>query len=156
MFDKKAVTELTSFVFITLIVVVASSTAYLISTSYLESNIGKLDRDKMESNLQKMKMETERMISFDNTTVSFPIDFNTGLLVFDDNQIFYQSIVAFEDSGTYCFSGLCYQGSSGFERLYVNLSDSYTFQNNLSLDPGSYVIILKTKKDENQFQIRFR
>lgn len=156
MFNKKAVSEVTSFIFLTLVIVVASTSAYFVSNEYLEDTVSKLDRDRMENYLKKIRVELDSITNFDNATRNFAIEFNSGSLVFNNSQVFYQSEVEFSDTDTYCFNGLCYLGVGGFERIYVNLSGSYEYASSLALEPESYIIIFKNRKSQNEIQVKFR
>lgn len=154
--SKKAVSELTSFVFITLIIVIASTSAYIVANNYLGNTLSTLDRDNMESYLKRMQRDVSLLTTFDNHTISFPIEFRTGELRFESNQVYFQSEVLFEESDTYCFSNICYQGIGGFERIYFNLTGNYTFQTDTELEPSDYIIILQHRKTDEEIQLRFR
>lgn len=154
--SKKGVTELTSFVFITFIIIVASTTAYVISNSYLDDTIKVIDRDNMEIYMKKLNKHMSRVTTFDNTTYSFSVKFNTGQLRFVDNQIYYQSEIEFEDSDTYCYGNVCYMGVAGFERIYTNLTSPYSFSTNQTLEPDDYILIFQNRKEQNEVRLRFR
>ena len=106
--SKKAVSESTSFILLTLIVVLFSSVAYFYLNGELKENVAKIDRNSMELNLKKFDFVTRNIMSFDNSTISYPISYKTGALIFQGNQLIYQSVVEYSDTNINCFSEICY------------------------------------------------
>ncbi len=156
MFSKKGVSELVSFVFITLIVVIASTSAYVVSKHYIEDSLSEIDRASMEKNLKKLDREIDELVAYDNATSSIPISFNTGELSFNTTNVSFQTFESYNASETYCLNSLCYQNIGGFERMSIGLPSNYQFSENLSLSPGTYLIILSHSKAENKIYVRYR
>lgn len=153
--NKKAVSEITSFVLITLIVVISSTAAYLFSKNLIADNLAELDSKNMNIYLKKIYYETKELSSFDGSSLSIPITFKTGQLIFVNNSLYYQSQNAYS-GGDYCFEILCTQNKVGFERKYINLSNSYNFANNLTLNPGTYTLLFKHIKNESKISVTFK
>lgn len=154
--NKKAVTEITSFVFLTFIVVVISMSAYFILQNVLNDNLATFDRNNAEIFLKKFDQKSKEVMSFDNTSGVIEFSFTKGNLEFQDNQLIYQSLVKYDDSNTTCFNGICYFAINGYERFYYNLSSSYVFENNLSLVPGNYILMLTNIKNGKKINVKIR
>ncbi len=154
--NKKAVTEITSFMFLTLIVIVVSFTAYFALNNYLNDNINTFDRNSAEIFLKKFKQESTGIMSFNNATTTMSFSFTKGILKFNGSQISFQSLVLYNDNSTVCFNDICYESDGSSERLYYNLSNGYSFSDNFSLIPGNYFLSLVNKKNENEIQIKVR
>lgn len=153
--NKKAISEVTSFVLITLIVVIASLSAYVFSKNMISDNLSDIDNKNMNIYLKKMYYSTSEITSFDGSSLSFPISFKTGQLIFVNNSVYFQTQSVY--SGTnYCFDSLCYLNNSGFEKKYFNLSNSYQFSTNLTLNPGTYTIMFKNIKNVSQISVTFK
>lgn len=154
--NKKAVAEVTSFVFLTLIVVVISLSAYFILQNVLEDNLAVFDRNNAEVFLKKFDQKSIELMSFDNTSVIMDFSFTKGNLEFTDNQIIYQSLLKYDENTTTCFNGICYYAINGFERFHYNLSSGYIFNNNISLTPGNYVLMLTHIKNGKKIDVKVR
>jgi len=153
--NKKAISEITSFVLITLIVIVSSTMAYLFSKNLIDENLAELDGKNMEIYLKKIYYETNEISSFDGSSISIPISFKTGQLVFVNNMVYYQTLNSYSGSD-YCFDILCSQNKEGYERKYVNLTTPYQFSNNLTLDSGTYILLFKHLKNESKIIVTFK
>ncbi len=154
--EKRAFSELTAFVLITLFVVLASISVYFYAKSALQNNLEEYDRNAMEQTLKAAYVHIENIKRFDQATVSFPLHFSKGLVIFNETSLIYQSLKALPDNNTLCFSSLCYEGFGGSERLFFNLSDSYNFSQNFSLSPGYYYITFKNEKNTSLINVSFR
>lgn len=154
--NKKAVTELVSFILLTLTIVVACIFAYFFSKSYLDDNLEKFDRDNMEIFLKKFDQKTQEILTFDDSKISLNLYFRKGLITFNDNQIYYQSLSEFSSDLNYCLDNICYLNNGGFERIILNLTSPYVFYTNFTLTPDSYLITLKNIKNENKIEITFK
>lgn len=153
--NKKGVTELISFVLITLLVVISSTSAYFFSKSYMDSDLQILDRDNFNLFFKKFELKTLKIQNFDRSMTSIDIYFSKGKLFFKGNQIYYNSLVKINGNG-FCMDNLCSQNIGGFERVSLNLSNSYTFENNFSLTPGRYIIIMENIKNESKIRVTFK
>lgn len=154
--NKKAVTEITSFIFLTLLVVTMSLLAYYILTGILENKVSEFDRNNMEDLLNKLDYKLTKLQSFENSSLSFPINFRSGTLVFSGNQIRYNSLISYENEEDYCFSDLCYVSTNGFETIYFNLSNSYIFNSNFSLVSGTYNLFFINSKNDGEIKVVIR
>lgn len=155
LFNKKAVSEVTSFVLITFIVIIASTSAYIFSKNLISDNIANIDNNNMVIYLNKISITTNEITSFDGSSLSFPITFKTGQLIFVNNSVYYQSQIIFTGSN-YCINSICYLNNGGYERKYLNLSNSYKFSNNLTLNPGAYTLLFKNIKNVSQISVTFK
>ena len=153
--SKKGVSELISFILITLVVAIVSSVAYLFANGLLESNAEKLDEDKMESVIRQFAKQSSEVMAFDGSSSSITFSFNSGLLYFTGNSVAYQSLVRATDSETTCFT-ICYTALEGSSRLYYNLSNSYSFDKNLTLSPGEYIVTITNNKNASELILSFR
>lgn len=153
--NKKAVSELISFILITLIVAIVSSVAYLFANNLLETNAQKLDEDKMESVLRQFAKHSSEVQAFDGTASSITFSFNSGLVSFNDNAIIYRSLARASDSETTCFT-ICYSSTEEFSTLYYNLTNNFTFDKNLTLSPGEYIVTITNNKNASELRLSFR
>lgn len=152
---KKAVSEITSFVLITLIVVVASTTTYVFSKNLIDNNIADLDTSNMEKYMKKFYFDINEISSFEGSSLSVPISFKTGNLIFVNNSIYYESMSEYTGSD-YCLDITCYQNNGGYEKMYINLTGSYKFKENITLSPGTYTLLFKHLKNESKISITFK
>lgn len=150
-FNKKAISELLSFILIILLIIVASTSAYLFSDNYLNDKISNLDYNNMKLNLNKMDYLINNIQNLDSSSSSIGISFSKGELSFENNQVKYQSLVS--SSGDLCLDTICYKDNNGFDLLYINLSNSYNFDKNLSLTPGNYILSFKNLKNVSKIKI---
>jgi len=151
--NKKSMTEIISFVLITLIIVVASISAYVFSKSSLEKNINSVDYSKMTKNLNLFSQKIKKISAFQDSQMSFDFSFKIGQLNFKDNQVNFQTMKKVDSSFNYCEGVVCFKSENNYERIYINLTDSYSFDHNLSLVPGNYILTFKNIKNETKIQI---
>lgn len=155
MFSKKAVSEITSFLFITLLIVVSSTTAFFVLKEIFDSQVNEIDRNTVEIDMKKMVRAIDSIKNFENSSTSASLYFRSGQFVFRNNQAYYQSLYDFETTMKNCFNNICYYGVGGYERLYFNLSDSYTFKEEIVLDPGHYDLFFRNLKGASEIEVRF-
>lgn len=153
--NKKAVSELISFILITLIVAIISSVAYLFANNLLETNAQELDEDKMESVLRQFAKHSSEVQAFDGTVSSITFSFNSGLVYFNGDAIIYRSLARATDSETTCFT-ICYTSNEGYSTLYYNLTNNFTFDKNLTLSPGEYIVTITNNKNASELILSFR
>lgn len=153
--NKKAVSEIISFVLITLIVVVSSTLSYLFAKNLIDENLYALDSKNMNIYLKKMYYTTNEISSFDGSSSSFEVSFRTGELRFINNSINYQSLSKYAGSNI-CLNMICNIGVEGYEVLSTNLSGNYKFSNNINLSPGTYTILFKNIKNESKIAITYK
>ena len=110
----------------------------------------------MEINIKKMDIKINQISTFENSSSTLPVEFMVGEMRFYNNQVYYQSLISYEDSEHLCFNNICYYGESGYERIYYNLSDSYLFNQNITLLPGQYFLIFTHNKNASKINIEFR
>ncbi|MCA9459669.1 MAG: hypothetical protein KC550_03930, partial [Nanoarchaeota archaeon] len=104
--NKKGVTELTSFVLLTFLITVASTSAYVFSKNFMDDNLAVLDLDNMDSYLSEFSQRSGEIMNFQDSQTLINVEFKTGELSFSSNQIKYQSLVEYEGDEA-CFSVLC-------------------------------------------------
>ncbi len=153
--SKKGVAEVTTFVLLTLLIVVSSIVSYTFSRSILDERVAKIDLDNFDSYMKKMSIKISQIQNFDDSSVGLEISFNKGELNFEDNRIYYTSLVEYVGNN-YCFDDICVENINGYERIYTNLSNSYIFRDNLSLIPGSYLLLFKNYKNESKISVTFK
>lgn len=154
--NKKALVESTTFISLTLLVLSMSLIAYFFLSGFLESSLYSFDRDAMEVYLKKVDSITQEVMSFDNSSASMSISFNSGALLFQGNAIIYQSLVEYDDSTVICFDSICYVEQNDFERIYLNLSNSYDFSNDLTITPGDYILTFVNQKNASKIKVLIR
>jgi len=150
--DKKALVEITSFVLLTLLIVIASSSAYIYSNKLIDKTISKNDRDNAENYIKLIKEKIDLISNFEDATSSININFKKGELNFKDNQVSYQSLERYYGE-TICFDDICYEEVEGFEKIYFNLSSPYIFTQNISMDSNLNKITFKNIKNESKIQV---
>ncbi|MFW6009303.1 MAG: hypothetical protein ACOCP8_08585 [archaeon] len=147
--NKKGFSEIISFLLILLLVILVSIIAYNYSLYMIDEKIGQMDIQNAESNLKQIKHNIEEIQNFNTATFSVNINFKYGSYIFEDNQIFYYSN-RHSSGEDYCINDICYIQSEGYKIVYLNLSNSYNFQENFSLSPGSYYLSFKNLKNESK------
>ena len=149
--NKKAVSEIISFVLLTLIVATASIIAYLFSTNLIDDTISKSDRDNMVIYLKKVDQKISSIINFEDSTTSLNLNFYKGTIIIENKTISYQSTEKYTGSSL-CISKLCYDNLNGFEKISYNLTTPYEFDKNYSIDPGNFKITFKNMKNVSKIQ----
>ena len=153
--QKKGMTELVSFVLLTLLIVLASTSAYYFSKDFIDDNVAELDERKMKLVLKKIYYKTLEISSFENASSSLEIYFNKGELAFKGNSVYYQSLIPLYGDGV-CIDFLCQQNVGGFSRHNISLTSPYSFSENITLAPGHYTIFFKNNKNESKISIKFK
>lgn len=154
--NKKAVSEITSFLFLTMIVVSGSIASYFVLSEIMENDVAKYDRDNMFTFLKKLSYDINNIQVFDGSSTSISVYFRTGELRFSGNKANYLSSIEFSGNNEYCEGNVCYYSDGGYERLYLNLSSPYTFKDNLTLTPGYYVLYFKHEKNGSKVQVKIK
>lgn len=154
-FNKKAVSDILSFVLLLFIILIVSISAYTFSKSQLNSDLTQIDVNNMNNFLFYFSNSFSSLFGFDNSQISKSISFNSGSLVFENNYIYYQSLIKMDSNLDFCKGLICYNNVGGFQRIYYNLSNNYYFKNNLSLTPGSYTLSFKNIKNESKIEVLF-
>lgn len=153
---KKAITEMISFVLLTLLIVVASSTAYFFSQSLLDSHLAERDEENMAHSLSKMNHKISQLTRFDGSTQAITVSFSTGQLHFKQDQVIYNSLVSYSANEEICKNLYCIDSHSGHSKLYFSLPGSYIFSRELKLSPGTYFLTISNKRGENEIDIIFK
>ena len=153
--NKKAMSEIISFVLITLLIVIFSTITYLFAKDVINERVNEVDLKNMNTFFKKMNFQTTEIQNFDEESYSIPINFRSGVLIFIDNHVKYQSQVSFEGN-SYCFEDLCHESINEYELIYYNLSNGYTYDKEFMLYPGNYMLFLKNSKNESEIQITIK
>ncbi len=153
--NRKALTEVLSFVLLTLIIIAASVSAYIFSKNQLYNSLSNFDLERMDSNFNQVYYNLDSIQSFDNSQVSNYFVFNYGTLEFVDNQLRYRSMVEYYNDSGFCLLNVCSISDNGYEIIYFNLTNGYSFKENLSLLPGRYALGFRNLKNESKIQIIF-
>jgi len=151
--NKKGISEVISFVLLTLVVVVASTSAYFFSTNLIDNSLSKNDLGNSKIYLEKMTYKIDSIMNFQDSSTSMNLEFNSGRFYFQGNQIYYQSTLEYLGNN-FCFAKICVENIGGFERKYFNLSNSYVLKNNFSLVPGLYKLTFSNIKNESKLLVR--
>lgn len=151
-YNKKAFSEIISFGLITMLIIVSSIAAYLFSTEMLDRNIVRLDLENMRSNLKNINYKMSEISQFDGSSFSVNVDFNKGLLVFEGNEVKYVSLSKY-DGEEYCEYNVCYNSFLGYEEIYFSLPGTYSYYEDVTLNPGRYVLRFKNIKDGEKIRI---
>ncbi len=154
-FKKKAMTEIISFTFILLVVIVAALTAYIYSKQIIESTAREYEKENIISFFKKFSQKESQIKRFDNFAVSMDLNFREGLVYFRGNQIVYISRLDYAGPTT-CLNDICYSSQDGGEVIYYNLSGDYEFYHNFSLQSGNYQFTITNLKNDEKFRISFK
>lgn len=150
--DKRGVSEITSFVLLTLIVVTSSIFAYTYSKGSIDRKFIRMDIDNAKSYFKKIHYDLLEIKNFEGATFGMDISFHKGVWIFEGSNLYYQSENKYVGSD-YCFTEVCYTSRSGFEMAYINLSSGYVFAQNFTLTPGNYMLIFKNVKNESKVEV---
>jgi len=153
--NKKGFAEITSFALLTLVVIIAATTAYTFSKSILEKNIIDQDKKNMEIQLKKLSQKLDSISNFQDSTTSMDISFNKGKLMFKDNQVLYQSQNQY-GGGEFCINIVCTKSQNELEVLYINLKSPYNFAANSTFTTGSYTFTFTNLKNESKIVTNFQ
>jgi hypothetical protein len=151
--NKKAFSEITSFVLLFSIIAIASTVAYTFSKGVIDDKTSEIDAANALSYLKKFNEKIGEIKTFEDSTFSINLNFKTGQYIFQEDKIFYYSMIDYTGSD-YCINSICHQNNNGVERLYITLEDSYTFMENISLIPGSYFLTFVNIKNETKIEIK--
>jgi Na+-transporting NADH:ubiquinone oxidoreductase subunit NqrC len=147
--NKKGFSEIISFLLILFLVVLVSIVAYKYSLDLIDERVAQMDMQNSINNLKNIKYNIEEIQNFNTATFSININFNYGEYIFENNRILYSSVEKYSGDD-YCINDICYTQDGGFKIVYLNLSNSYTFQQDFSLSSGSYYISFKNLKNESK------
>lgn len=153
--NKKGVTEIVSFVLITLLIVIASSGAYFYSKGAIDDQVQTLDLKNMDFLFKNLNYKLEESKVFDGNSFSVGISFNTGEVYAKGNGLFYQSLVSFSGNN-YCFDDICHKIGGNSELVYFNLTDGYEFNSNFTLVPGNYILFFKNYENESKIYVKIQ
>lgn len=154
MYNKKGFVELTSFVLLTLLVVITSISAYVFSKGFLDEKVVEFDRNRAESYMTTMHEKVTKVQGFDDSSTSMNFEFKKGKLVFQSNQVYFQTLIDYTTTSDLCFDILCYSSTGESERIYFNLSNSYNFDENITLEPGFYKLTFTNNKTANEISVK--
>jgi hypothetical protein len=146
--SKKGFSEITSFVLLVSLILITSIIAYNFSQDLVERKLAQDDRANMDFYLKKMDLTINQISNYDGETGFVNIDFSTGRLVFENNQIYYFSEVEYNDNETYCFNDICFFSDLGYETIYLNLTSPNNFSERVSLIPGYYALIFRNENGD--------
>lgn len=153
--SKKGVVEILSFVLVTAVIVVASLSTYIFAKSFLEKNVAELDRSNFENKLVLLEQKINSINTFDNSQTFLNIEFKTGSLFFQNNQIIYSSFVETSSNSTFCLDNICSYVVDGFETLSLDISPLQVNQDFL-LNPGNYNLFMRFQKNDSTIHITFQ
>jgi hypothetical protein len=153
--NKKGLSEVISFVLIVALITILSTSAYFFAKTNLDEQVAKIDRSNMENYFKKISYKIDSLQNFDSATTSMSITFNKGLLIFEGNKTSYNSIIRYSGSDV-CFNNICYESNGGYEKIAYYLTNSYIFSSNITLTPGTYLLIFENNKNETEITIKFQ
>jgi hypothetical protein len=149
--NKKAVSEIITYVLVLSIIVISSIIVYTYSNEKLNEKINDLDYNNMYFYLKKAKIIISEIDDFEGSTKSLFLSFKSGLLKFENNQIIYISNLNYEIN--FCDFDLCEYVKNQSQILYTNISSGYTFKENISLEPDLYQVIFINLKNESKIKV---
>jgi hypothetical protein len=149
--NKKGFSELTSFALILSLIVVTSVIAYTYSNNMINKKLTEIDFQNAQNNLKKINEKIPQITNFNTASFAIHLNFKKGQYRFNGTQIYYQSLVKYKGD-TYCENSLCHQNINGYERVYINLTNSYSFKDNFNLLPGNHYISFKNLKNETKIK----
>lgn len=152
--NRKALSEITTFVLLTLLIFVSSISAYLFSENVLEEEFNKLDLKNLENFLFKTKFKINSISSYEDSSFRVFLNFNFGKVHFKNNQIYFISQNQY-DGKSYCFDFLCYESFNGFEKVFVNLDNGFVFEQDFDLISGEYLLDFVVLKNEKKIRVVF-
>lgn len=152
--NKKAFSEVTSFVLLFSIIAVASTIAYAFSKNVIDDKMGEIDLANANSYMKKFNEEISAIKTFEGSAFSINLNFKSGEYQFVGDKIYYYSMMDYHGLTDYCVNNICYLNNGGSEKIYVELGDSYTFLDNFSLVPGNYLITFINLKNETKIELK--
>ena len=93
--------------------------------------------------------------NFQDTSFSYDLNFNEGLLIFNGTQMSYYSLKEYEGED-FCFDDICVENNGGFEKIYCTLPNSFEFKENIELGPSGYVLLFTNIKNESKISISIK
>ena len=151
--NKKGFSEVTSFVLLFSVIAIASTIAYTFSKGVIDDKVAEIDLANALSYMKKLNEKIDEIKTFEDSSFSINLNFKVGQYIFQDDRIYYYSMMDY--TGTdYCLNDICYQNNDGTERLYIELGDSYSFEDNFSLIAGNYFLTFINLKNETKIEIK--
>ena len=154
-YDKKGVSEIVSYLLLTLLIVIISSATYFFAQNYLEEFQQEEDAKMMPTHLKKIAYTIDEIKAFDNQQDTYFISFNTGQIETNGSSLQYVSLVPFNDESV-CLRTICYDSRKGYEVSSITLSNNYEFAQNISLTPGEYFIQFSHNKEDKEIDITLK
>ena len=151
--NKKGVSELVSFVLLTLLIVTSSIIAYYFSENQLESTQINLDFENINNILKNTYYELNSIMNFDDSSITIPFSYKYGTLLFENNQLWFISDNEIPNNYSLCVDVLCSANYLNRDSIYFNLSNNYYFEENFSLPPGNYRIRFINIKNESKIKV---
>jgi len=155
MLNKKGVSEIVSFVLITLLIVISANVAFLFAKDKIIDTIEDLDLKNMISLFENIDVGIVQVQTFDDNSFSLPVNFKTGNIYINNDTLYYQSLVPFYGD-PYCIDNVCHFKNGQSELLSLNLTNSYNFSDDIELTPGNYRLFFRNKKNEKRIEIRIK
>jgi hypothetical protein len=152
--SKKGVQEIVSYVLLTLLVLVASLSAYVFSKTLFQDNLVESDTKKMHTTLKKIHYEINRLLQYDGSSSTVFFRFESGQLEINSSTISFLSLQPYVGDSI-CFDVICYSSRGGYELSFINFS-GLTFDQNISVRPGDYQLQLTYNKSGSQINIAFK
>ena len=152
---KKGITEVTSYVLLTLLIVVISTIVFLFSQGYLEQVRADASYESMENQLKQVGVLFEKNSHFDRSGFSYYFSFEEGALLLEDNEIKYISLKSYEGEEE-CVSLLCYRSEGGAEVIAFELPAGFSFSEEANIMPGSYTMYFELDKNEGEYDFYLR
>ncbi len=134
--NKKAISDLISFVLLTFLVLTSSLIAYSFSKNFFDEKINERDSKYIENFFKKIYSQLDNLAKRDGSFLVVPLNFDSGLIKFNGSKITYYSLVK-SDTSEICIDNLCYGSNLGYEVLSVNFNE-FVFEDNFSLVPENY------------------
>lgn len=153
--NKKAVTEIVSYLLLTFLVVIISSITYFFAQDYITSIQQEQDFEHMELHLKKIAFLVDGITSFEGDASTYFLSFSTGQLELRGSDLIYASQVQYSGSPT-CLTHLCYESRNGFEIILLSLPGNYTFTQNTRILPGSHFMQFEHYKEGEKIHVSLK
>ena len=150
--NKKAITEITSFVLILLVLTVITLGVYLYVDSELDGQIAQQDLIKVEKQFIKFSKILTFLENHPRMRESLVVSFNKGDIFITNSTIRYISEIKQEYNSTICVD-LCYESYLGYDSFFINMTNTNLINLEEKLIPGTYLISAMYDNSSNTYEI---
>ena len=150
--NKKAISDVISFVLLILLVLISSIITYNFSVKTIDDKKSDYELQKMDMVIKRLNFKLQEIRNFDGGTFVYPIKLEAGTLIVSDNTLRYLSKKEFFGD-PYSLDEITYSQSNGFQTIGLTLDNGFFFSRSFSLVPGNYIIKFENIKNESKINI---